>query len=282
MKTVSGYKYEDYGKVIDTKGTSTNPFRYSGEYTDDETGFQYLRARYYNPNIRRFITEDTYTGEITNPLILNLYAYCSGNPIMYYDPSGNKAKEVFVAGAFTFVGGIGSLCAPEPTGITKAGGVALVINGTNSMISNSYDFLANRTGTGNGKVNPLKKSAEWTGCSSTQFFHVSQEKGGKYGRLAYDTVDFDLSVYGIYGAYKSFPSLKLFSNNHIRTNCAERVFNLDSALAWRIPATSDITSFVNDAKDIHSEYSKNNSSLNYSFDTYTPHTYNLHYSLQNY
>ncbi len=83
------YKYDDYGKLLSTGNTHNNPFRYSGEYFDEETGFYYLRARYYNPNLRRFITEDTYKGEITNPLSLNLYAYCAGNPIMYSDPSGN-------------------------------------------------------------------------------------------------------------------------------------------------------------------------------------------------
>ena len=35
-----------------------NPFRYSGEYFDEETGFYYLRARYYDPTIGRFLTED--------------------------------------------------------------------------------------------------------------------------------------------------------------------------------------------------------------------------------
>ena len=39
-------------------GSYLNPFRYSGEYFDEETGFYYLRARYYDPSIGRFLTED--------------------------------------------------------------------------------------------------------------------------------------------------------------------------------------------------------------------------------
>ncbi|KAB3524800.1 RHS repeat-associated core domain-containing protein, partial [Alkaliphilus serpentinus] len=72
----------------------TNVFRYSGEYFDKETGTIYLRARYYNPYIGRFISEDTYKGTINDPLSLNYYIYCAGNPINYIDPSGHKREGV--------------------------------------------------------------------------------------------------------------------------------------------------------------------------------------------
>ncbi|MGM0508879.1 MAG: RHS repeat-associated core domain-containing protein, partial [Fusobacteriota bacterium] len=82
------YEYDDYGKILKGAGSS-NPFRYSGEYTDDESGMQYLRARYYNPSIRRFTTEDTYKGDPSDPLSLNYYAYVKGNPLKYVDSSGH-------------------------------------------------------------------------------------------------------------------------------------------------------------------------------------------------
>ena len=66
-----------------------NPFRYAGQYLDDETGFYYLRARYYDPETRRFTQEDSYTGTIDGPLSLNLYTYCQNNPVMFVDPSGH-------------------------------------------------------------------------------------------------------------------------------------------------------------------------------------------------
>ena len=49
------------------------------------TGLYYLRARYYNTGIGRFTQEDVIYNEG-----LNLYAYCSSNPVMYADPSGYK------------------------------------------------------------------------------------------------------------------------------------------------------------------------------------------------
>ncbi|MBN2853723.1 MAG: RHS repeat-associated core domain-containing protein [Clostridia bacterium] len=69
--------------------SGSNPFRYYGEYFDKETGTIYLRVRYYNPGNGRFISQDSYMGNELDPLSLNLYIYCKGNPIMFIDPSGN-------------------------------------------------------------------------------------------------------------------------------------------------------------------------------------------------
>lgn len=56
---------------------------------DDTTGLYYLNSRYYNPEDGRFITEDTYTGEYSEPSSLHLYAYCQNNPVNNTDPTGN-------------------------------------------------------------------------------------------------------------------------------------------------------------------------------------------------
>ncbi len=69
---------------------AANPFQYSGEYRDQESGLNYLRTRYYNPGIQRFIQRDSYQ-------LLNRYAYVQGNPIMAVDPSGHKLKAWKIA-----------------------------------------------------------------------------------------------------------------------------------------------------------------------------------------
>jgi hypothetical protein len=53
----------------------------------------YLNARYYDSKIARFLSEDTYRGNAADPFSLNLYTYCSNNPIMYIDPSGHLSTE---------------------------------------------------------------------------------------------------------------------------------------------------------------------------------------------
>ena len=62
--------------------TPYNPFRYCGEYYDDETDLIYLRNRYYDNQTGRFITEDPIKDG------LNWYAYCGNNPINNIDPLG--------------------------------------------------------------------------------------------------------------------------------------------------------------------------------------------------
>ena len=106
---VRDYEYDAYGKEKGGSSADLNPFRYSGEYFDSETGFIYLRNRYYDPSSARFISEDTHwnvenciygdseTGNRpTTPNIgaiiqsSNLSAYCMGNPVMYVDKDGES------------------------------------------------------------------------------------------------------------------------------------------------------------------------------------------------
>ena len=83
------YDYDAFGNEKNADENDTNVFRYSGEYYDKETGTIYLRARYYDPTIGRFISEDSVRGEDKDPLSLNLYTYGNNNPVMYGDPSGH-------------------------------------------------------------------------------------------------------------------------------------------------------------------------------------------------
>ena len=86
------YDYDAFGNETNPNAADDNQFRYCGEYFDKETGTIYLRARYYDPAIGRFITEDSYSGDIKDPLSLNLYMYGHNNPVMFVDQSGNVIK----------------------------------------------------------------------------------------------------------------------------------------------------------------------------------------------
>ena len=73
--------------------TELNPFRYRGCYYDIETGFYYLNSRYYDSEIGRFINLDNVAilSESMNFINgLNLYAYCSNNPVMNSDSKGTS------------------------------------------------------------------------------------------------------------------------------------------------------------------------------------------------
>ena len=81
------YTYDAFGNVEHLHDLDTNPFRYCGEYYDAETGFIYLRNRYYDPSMGRFISEDPVRDG------LNWYVYCRNNPIKYIDPTGYWATS---------------------------------------------------------------------------------------------------------------------------------------------------------------------------------------------
>lgn len=86
------YEYDSFGNEGNPDSKDENPFRYSGEYYDKETGEVYLRARYYQPGLGRFLTRDTYTGEDDDPLSLHLYTYCENDGVNKVDPSGHWSK----------------------------------------------------------------------------------------------------------------------------------------------------------------------------------------------
>ena len=83
------YAYSVYGELL--KGNYGEVlFLYNGQYgvQSDDSGLYYMRARYYNAAIKRFINQDTVTGSIESSQSLNRYAYVEGNPVSYLDPFG--------------------------------------------------------------------------------------------------------------------------------------------------------------------------------------------------
>ncbi len=60
---------------------------------EDDTGLIYMRARYYSPEIRRFVNADKVHGDISNALSLNRYAFVNGNPAVNVDPLGLSAER---------------------------------------------------------------------------------------------------------------------------------------------------------------------------------------------
>ena len=83
------YKYNAFGVEKDISESDTNAFRYCGEYYDTESGTIYLRARYYDPSIGRFISRDSFAGKQGDPLSLNRYTYCHNSPVVFVDCNGN-------------------------------------------------------------------------------------------------------------------------------------------------------------------------------------------------
>ena len=100
------YQYTDFGEtIIHGDDQAKNEVCYTGGIYDQSTGLYYLNARYYDPEDGRFMTEDSYRGEIMNPETGHLYVYCANNPVNYVDPSGHFAAAMYTVIKLVLVGG---------------------------------------------------------------------------------------------------------------------------------------------------------------------------------
>ena len=81
-----------------------NPIRYRGYYWDEEIALYYLNARYYDPEVGRFISQDSIKYIAPETLNgINLFVYCLNNPVMETDPDGNL---LLTLGIMALVGAI--------------------------------------------------------------------------------------------------------------------------------------------------------------------------------
>lgn len=162
------YEYKPYGQEIDSAistrdlNINDNPFQYTGEYTDPESMLIYLRSRYYDPSLKRFITRDM-------AMLVNRYAYADGNPIMNTDPSGQRSLSSKLAIAFGVIAIVAAVALTVATmgattpvliavGITAGGLIGFgassaIYGGTHPNNFNNSDYgIMTGTGAGLGMI----------------------------------------------------------------------------------------------------------------------------------
>ena len=152
---VVNYTYDAWGKLQAMTGSKAstvgkyNPIRYRGYVYDTETQLYYLNTRYYNPDMGRFINADGYEYLDANAINgLNLYAYCSNNPINNHDSTGHAALPnwaKWVIGGVAFTGAVvltvltGGALTPVFIGMGVSIASSAIIEGAIS-VSNGEDF----------------------------------------------------------------------------------------------------------------------------------------------
>jgi len=101
---IATYTYGAWGEVLATTpataGSSAqlaianaNPLRYRGYYLDQETGYYYLRSRYYDSNILRFINADSLSFVVLIKDDFHTFSYCKNAPTNDSDENGKKARK---------------------------------------------------------------------------------------------------------------------------------------------------------------------------------------------
>jgi RHS repeat-associated protein len=85
------YTYDSFGQLIQSTGSTSNNYRYSGEPLDSNLGLYYLRARYLNVADGRFWSFDSFEGRDNDPQTLHKYLYANADPANRSDPAGREA-----------------------------------------------------------------------------------------------------------------------------------------------------------------------------------------------
>jgi RHS repeat-associated protein len=85
-------KYDAWGSYRDATapGSTDEKLGYTGHQWDPETGLVYARARYFDPELGRFISRDTFEGTLFEAPSLHRYAYAWANPLRYRDLDGHQ------------------------------------------------------------------------------------------------------------------------------------------------------------------------------------------------
>ena len=138
------YQWDAWGNVRSEVGTEANPFGFTGHEHDEESGLVYAKARMYDPELGRFLSEDAVGGPADSPPSLHAYLYAFQNPTVFTDPDGNVEK-IAAARDWLYRGGDASVeLAGELKGIfgtsalgrlaEKAGSAALGVAGGASRL----------------------------------------------------------------------------------------------------------------------------------------------------
>ncbi|MBI4302553.1 MAG: RHS repeat-associated core domain-containing protein [Chloroflexi bacterium] len=93
---IATYKYDVFGAIRSSGGSGSTEYNFTGQQEDATLGYTYLRARYYDPAIGRFISKDPFPGFIVDPTSLHYYNYVGNNPVNGTDPSGEQEPFGFL------------------------------------------------------------------------------------------------------------------------------------------------------------------------------------------
>jgi len=93
------YDYDAFGVLIHQTGTTPNTTLYSGEQFDPDLNLYYNRARYLNTSTDRFLSMDSFEGDIESPLSLHKYLYGVADAVNRIDPSGNDSLDELMTAA---------------------------------------------------------------------------------------------------------------------------------------------------------------------------------------
>lgn len=86
--------WEPYGAVAGSTGSADPSLGYQGDFTDPTTGNVWMGARWYQPSSATFTSRDDVFGQLHTPISLNRYTYANGDPLEFFDPTGEASIRI--------------------------------------------------------------------------------------------------------------------------------------------------------------------------------------------
>ena len=140
----------------------------------------YLRSRYYDPKVGRFINADAFASTGQGVLGNNMFAYCGNNPVKYYDPSGTISYDAYSDDADLFErmleGGAGGVIAlGAVAGITYLANQKKPVNlPARRKVTIDIDHVISGHTPG-GSRNPTGKKSVFVGLTTQQIVKAIYE-----------------------------------------------------------------------------------------------------------
>ena len=170
-ETVVNYQYDSWGKLLSCEDTSENdivsfinPYTYRGYYYEIETNSYFLKSRYYNPELCRFISADSVVSGTGGEILgYNMFAYCMNNPIKNSDDNGNWPKwatKVLIGVGAIALGALVAAATVATGGATAAFVGAMATGLKAAVISGAIGAV---TGAGKQAIKHRRSTGSWRG-----------------------------------------------------------------------------------------------------------------------
>jgi RHS repeat-associated protein len=91
---IQHYEYSAFGQSRYTQSSTAFPVsrRYTRQILDEDSGLYFYNARYFDPQLARFVEADTFIPDFGDPQSWNRYTYVLNNPLRFTDPDGNAPQ----------------------------------------------------------------------------------------------------------------------------------------------------------------------------------------------
>lgn len=135
------YEYSAFGERLSHQGSDPQPYAFTGEPLDPNSGLQYHRARWMDPGVGRFAGMDQYPARVADPNSLHRYTYGSSDPARATDPTGQFSVEFAVVTGLILV--LAAIALPVVVNSVRNGGAPVIIDfeWRNAFLEREHAFI---------------------------------------------------------------------------------------------------------------------------------------------